>query len=77
MAGLLNNEDIKKAVIADLNRLVAENKLSSLEKVKQVHMIEDPFTIESDLLTPTMKLKRHVANKHFAEELKTLYALPL
>ena len=74
---MLANPTIKKEVIADLNKLAAENKFSSLEKIKQVLLLEDPFTIESNLLTPTMKLKRNLASKHYATELKDLYALPL
>jgi len=74
---LLSNPVITKAVLADLVRLAGENKLSGLEKIKQILLLEDPFTIESDLLTPTMKIKRHVAKKMFEKELADLYALPL
>jgi long-subunit acyl-CoA synthetase (AMP-forming) len=31
------------------------------------------FSIESDLLTPSMKLKRGVAAKYFKEQIKQLY----
>jgi len=68
---------IHTAVLADLNRLAGVNKFSGLEKIKQILLIEAPFTIESDLLTPTMKLKRHVASRMFEKELKDLYAKPL
>lgn len=77
MAVLLSDATIIKAVLADLNRIAVENKLSGLEKIKQILLLETAFTIESDLLTPTMKIKRHVANKVFAQELVGLYALPL
>lgn len=43
---ILKNENFTKAVIADLNALAAKNKFSGLEKIKQIHIIEDPFTIE-------------------------------
>jgi long-subunit acyl-CoA synthetase (AMP-forming) len=33
----------------------------------------DPFTIESDLLTPTMKLKRNIAKDKFKEQISKMY----
>ena len=33
----------------------------------------DPFTIESDLLTPTMKLKRNIAKDTFKEQISKMY----
>lgn len=42
-------------------RLASENKFSSLEKPKELILKFDPFTVENDLLTPTMKLKRNIA----------------
>lgn len=54
-------------VYDDLISLATENKFNSLEKPKQITLMKDPFTIESDILTPTMKLKRNVAKKMFAE----------
>jgi long-chain acyl-CoA synthetase len=74
---MLADPVIVKAVLLDMNKLAIENKLSGLEKIKQILLLEHPMTIESDLLTPTMKIKRHVASKHFAQQLHDLYALPL
>ena len=73
----MNNEDFTKTVIADMNALAAKNKFSGLEKIKQIHIIEQPFTIESDILTPSMKIKRNVAKKVFEKEIKDLYARPV
>jgi long-chain acyl-CoA synthetase len=72
----MNDERLEKAVIADMNRLATENKFNSLEKIKQIHLTLDVFTIENDLLTPTMKIKRNIAKKVFDSEIKALYARP-
>lgn len=43
----------------------------------QVHAVQlttDPWTIENDLITPTMKLKRAAIEKEFAGEIRQLYA---
>jgi len=54
--------------------LAASNKFNSLEKPKQIHLIGDPWTPESDVLTPTMKLKRNVAKKKYADNIDAMYA---
>lgn len=56
---------MKKEVMDDLARLHKENKFSGLERIVNIHLLADPFSIENDLLTPTMKLKRAVAKVRF------------
>jgi long-chain acyl-CoA synthetase len=73
----LTNEKLIKAILADLNRLAAENKFSGLEKIKQILLLIDPFTIENEILTPTMKIKRNIAKKVFEKEIAELYAKPI
>ena len=46
-----------------MNRLATENKLSGLERIKDIYLTSDPFTIENNILTPTFKLKRNVARQ--------------
>ena len=61
------------AILASFLELAKVNKFSGLEKIKKVHLSDDPFTVENDLLTPTMKIKRAVARKYFAKEIKEMY----
>jgi long-chain acyl-CoA synthetase len=42
-------------------------KFNSLEKPKQIRLSTDPWTIENEFLTPTMKMKRNVAKQILAE----------
>ena len=37
----------------------------------------DPFTVESDILTPTMKLKRNIAKDKFKEQIYKMYDQPI
>ena len=37
-------------------------------------LVPEPFSIENDLLTPTMKLKRPQAKKVFQEAIQQMYA---
>ena len=58
----LNAEkEFKQEVYDDLIRLAVANKFNGLEKPKQIYLLKDPFTVEDDFLTPTMKLKRNIA----------------
>ena len=47
--------------------LAKQNKLSGLEKVKKIYLAPEPMTIENDILTPTMKIKRNVAKNVFKQ----------
>jgi len=71
---LMKDQTLIDEVIADVYRLASENKFNSLEKPKQFRLFLDPFTIENDLLTPTMKLKRNIAKIRFDAEIKEMYA---
>ena len=73
---ICDDAEFKQEVLEDIWKLGDENKFNSLEKPKQIALLKDPFTIESDVLTPTMKLKRNVAKKVFEDKIVELYELP-
>ncbi len=43
------------------------NELESHAKIKGVLMIKEPWSIENGILTPTLKIKRHVLEKKYAD----------
>ena len=47
--------------------------MTGYEKIKNLRLIGDPFTIENELLTPKMSLKRFNARKIFEKEIKEMY----
>ena len=51
----------------------ANRRVSSSESVKKFLVLEQDFRAERDEVTPTMKLKRDVLAKNYAEELRSLY----
>lgn len=71
---LLKREELKKAILDDFKALAKKSKLFSYEIPKVIRLLADPFTIESGLLTPTMKIKRHEAKIKFIDILNELYA---
>ncbi|GAL03339.1 long-chain-fatty-acid-CoA ligase [Photobacterium aphoticum] len=42
-------------------------ELESHAKIKGVLMIKDPWSIENGILTPTLKIKRHVLEQKYHE----------
>ncbi|NYF98110.1 AMP-dependent synthetase/ligase [Janibacter cremeus] len=70
------------AVLAEHPALVAEigkgieagnAKLSRVEQVKQFRVLPEYWAPGSDVLTPTLKLRRKPIDEHYAEEIEALY----
>jgi long-chain acyl-CoA synthetase len=47
------NKTVRKAVLKEMDRVAKLAKISGFERVKNIHLCLDPFTIENDLMTPT------------------------
>jgi long-chain acyl-CoA synthetase len=50
-----------------------EFQVNGFERIKNIHLRIEPFSIENDILTPKMSLKRHIAKHVHEKELKELY----
>ncbi len=67
---------------AEVRAVVAERiaaRLASVadcEQVRRFALLEHPFTIESGELTPTLKLRREVIARRYAEVIERMYAAP-
>ena len=64
---LKEKEKINK-VIENINK-----KLTLVEKIKKIQLIDENFSIENGLLTPTMKVKRKKVTEKYNQELEKLY----
>jgi long-chain acyl-CoA synthetase len=49
-------------------------EFAKYERPKKVAVLAEEFTIESGMLTPTLKIKRKLVEKHYAEIIEQLYA---
>ena len=65
------NEENKKEIEFYLENL--NKSLSLIEKVKKFKLINEEFTIDNGMLTPTLKLKRKKILEKYKEELEKLY----
>ncbi|CAF5113743.1 unnamed protein product, partial [Rotaria socialis] len=54
---------LKQVVLDDMNREGKKRGLMSFEQVKAIEFIQDSFTIENGLLTPTFKSRRYAVEK--------------
>ncbi len=67
---LNNNEEVRGLIHEEVNK--ANEKLASFETIKRFAIVPE-FTIESGLLTPTMKPKRNEVMKRYEKEIDSLY----
>ncbi|MCJ1307252.1 hypothetical protein MMC25_000898 [Agyrium rufum] len=69
-----NDERVKTAVMKEIDKVGRKSGFMGYERVRKCRLMLDPFTIENELLTPTLKLKRPQAAKKFRTELDEMYA---
>ncbi|KAL8952710.1 MAG: hypothetical protein Q9222_001409 [Ikaeria aurantiellina] len=65
---------VRKAVVRELEKVGRKNKFAGYERVKNCYLYLEPFTIDNELLTPTLKLKRPQTAKMYRKDLDELYA---
>ncbi len=63
-------------VHAEIQKAVddANQHVSQVEKIKRFTILPTEWTVDSEELTPTLKLKRRVIHEKYAEEIEALYA---
>ena len=64
----LNEKEKIYSVIEKIN-----NKLTLVEKIKKIQLIDENFSIENGLMTPTMKVKRKKVTEKYKNQLEKLY----
>lgn len=74
MIAVCSSPATEALIIGDMNRLWAESKLAGFERVHRVHLEPQEWTPESDVMTPTMKIKRPQMQKHYQKVIDALYA---
>jgi len=63
------NDSSIRTIIENLNK-----NLSIIEKIKKFKLIDDEFTIDNGLMTPTLKLKRKKIIEKYKQDLERLYS---
>lgn len=70
-ADLAAKAEVKALVQADVDAVNKE--LPSYETVKKVHLCAEDWTVENGFLTPSLKVKRDIVEKHYMDVLDGFY----
>jgi len=65
------NDRVRERIQEEVDRVNEE--FESYERIKQFRLVEEEFSEENDLLTPTMKKKRRNILDRFADEVEMIY----
>ncbi|WP_033073775.1 AMP-dependent synthetase/ligase [Sphingopyxis sp. MWB1] len=68
---LREHEKFRAAVRAAVDRVNAQ--LSVIEKVRKFDFADEPFSIENEQMTPSMKIRRHILREVYARKIAALY----
>ena len=71
MADLQDLPAFRSAVRAAIDRV--NQDLSVIEKVRQFAFADEPFTIENEEMTPSLKIRRHKLKERYGARLDALY----
>ena len=65
---ILKNKKKINDIVNEINK-----NLTLVEKIKKFHLIDENFSIENGLLTPTMKVKRNKVIDKYKNILESFY----
>jgi len=68
---LLEKEVIKNVIKADVSQAMTD--LASYEQVKAFALVAEPFTVENDLLTPSLKIRRKKIVEKYVDLIEDMY----
>ena len=71
LSTLVKDEDYNKTIKEIISKV--NNNLSVIEQVRKFILIDHEFTIENNMMTPTMKVKRYKIKSVFGDQLENLY----
>ena len=70
---IINKEFLNKKENLEIELQKINKNLTKVEKIKKYFVIEENFTIENGLMTPTLKLKRFKIINKYKKEFENLY----
>ncbi|MBB4264955.1 AMP-dependent synthetase/ligase [Roseospira visakhapatnamensis] len=71
LPALADDPDLRSAIGAAVTRVNA--KLGQIEKVRRFMIAPEPFTVDNDQMTPTLKVRRHILKAEYGDRLERLY----
>tara|TARA_B100000530_G_C15904867_1_gene466938 strand:- start:494 stop:1672 length:1179 start_codon:yes stop_codon:yes gene_type:complete len=71
LADLIEDEKFVASIREALDRV--NSRLNTIERVRRFKLIAEPFSIDNEMLTPSMKIRRHVIKGRYGDDLEALY----
>lgn len=71
LAQLADDKDLHTALAPAFGRV--NKTLSNIEKVRRFIIATEPFTVDNEQMTPTMKVRRHIVRDVYGKQLEALY----
>lgn len=70
-SNFIENKEIKEWFEKDIKKI--SNELAKFERIKNFKIKRNPFSIDEGEITPTMKVKRRIVEKKYAEAINAMY----
>lgn len=70
---LYTSPQMREAFLKEIEAFGKKSGLKGFECVKAVHLSEEEFSVENELLTPTFKLKREAVRNIYLDEIASMY----
>ena len=73
-----HNDLNSKQLTSHVNKLVTQQmgRFPGYARIRKIHICPEEWTVESGLITPTLKTKRNKLLEHFADEIEAMYSGP-
>ncbi|MFC4665762.1 AMP-dependent synthetase/ligase [Falsiporphyromonas endometrii] len=68
---LTRKHELQRIIMSHIE--IAQASLAQFEKVKKITLLAEPFSIEKEELTNTLKLRRKVIIKNYSKEISNMY----
>ncbi len=65
------SQEVRAVVWKDIQHV--QRDLAKYERVRKFLIVDEAFSVENGMMTPTLKLKRKVIEAHYAEQIAALY----
>ena len=69
---LAQDHEVRRLLHAHIEQ--AQVSIANYEMIKRFTILAEPFSMENGELTPTLKIKRNVVYKHYAQAISDMYA---
>ncbi len=69
---LVNNKEIYDLIDKDL--IIFQKQLANFERVRKFTLLDQPFSLETGEITPTLKLKRKVIEERYGNLIEEMYS---